>query len=417
MFLPLWLRIGFFLAVRQLRHTSLWTTTLIIFVMVLTFLNLVVVSGILVGLIEGSIRQWRNEYTSDVIISPRDQKEYVENSGNIKSILKNTAGVAAVSARYTAGAQLEANYQTKTEREKPNTASGQVYGIDPQDEQAVTGLGGKMLEGEYLQEGDYDQVVIGYFLLSQYVLIDSPNFSALKNVGVGDKIRVTVGGATREVRIKGIVLSKVDNVRRGIYMTDTQLKSLIGSDTGDVGEIAIRLTPEADPISVKESLLRLGVGDLAKVQTYEDAQPQFLKDIVQTFNMLGNAFSSIGLIVSSITIFIVIFINALTRRKFIGILKGIGINGRVIETSYVFQSVFYALIGSGIGLAVVYGFLVPYFAENPINFPFSDGILVAPFDETMVRIGLLVASTVIAGYIPASMIVRKNTLDSILGRK
>jgi hypothetical protein len=66
---------------------------------------------------------------------------------------------------------------------------------------------------------------------------------------------------------------------------------------------------------------------------------------------------------------------------------------------------------------VVYGFLVPYFAENPINFPFSDGILVAPFDETMVRIGLLVASTVIAGYIPASMIVRKNTLDSILGRK
>jgi ABC-type lipoprotein release transport system permease subunit len=312
---------------------------------------------------------------------------------------------------------MRANIQTKTEREKPNTASGQVYGIDPQDEQAVTGLGGKMLEGEYLQEGDYDQVVIGYFLLSQYVLIDSPNFSALKNVGVGDKIRVTVGGATREVKIKGIVLSKVDNVRRGIYMTDTQLKSLIGSDTGDVGEIAIRLTPEADPISVKESLLRLGVGDLAKVQTYEDAQPQFLKDIVQTFNMLGNAFSSIGLIVSSITIFIVIFINALTRRKFIGILKGIGINGRVIETSYVFQSVFYALIGSGIGLAVVYGFLVPYFAENPINFPFSDGILVAPFDETMVRIGLLVASTVIAGYIPASMIVRKNTLDSILGRK
>jgi ABC-type lipoprotein release transport system permease subunit len=103
MLLPLWLRIGFFLAVRQLRHTSLWTTTLIIFVMVLTFLNLVVVSGILVGLIEGSIRQWRNEYTSDVIISPRDQKEYVENSGNIESILKNTAGVAAVSARYTAG--------------------------------------------------------------------------------------------------------------------------------------------------------------------------------------------------------------------------------------------------------------------------------------------------------------------------
>jgi putative ABC transport system permease protein len=138
---------------------------------------------------------------------------------------------------------------------------------------------------------------------------------------------------------------------------------------------------------------------------------------VQTFNILGNAFSSIGLIVSSITIFIVIFINAITRRKFIGILKGIGIHGGAIEASYVFQSIFYAIIGSSMGLLLVYGFLVPYFAQNPINFPFSDGILVAPLDGTMLRILLLVVSTVIAGYIPAWMIIRKNTLDSILGRK
>ena len=50
------------------------------------------------------------------------------------------------------------------------------------------------------------------------------------------------------------------------------------------------------------------------------------------------------------TIFIVIFINALTRRKFIGILKGVGINGKAIEMSYMFQSIFYALFGSCIGL-------------------------------------------------------------------
>ena len=111
-----------------------------------------------------------------------------------------------------------------------------------------------------------------------------------------------------------------------------------------------------------------------------------------------------------------IFINAITRRKYIGILKGIGINGRVIEFSYVFQSIFYAVIGSGIGLAVVYGFLVPFFAAHPIDFPFSDGILVAPVDQTFFRVGLLVFSTLVAGYIPAWMIIRKNTLDSILGR-
>ena len=77
---------------------------------------------------------------------------------------------------------------------------------------------------------------------------------------------------------------------------------------------------------------------------------------------------------------------------------------------------FYALLGSGIGLLIVYFGLVPLFAAHPIDFPFSDGILVAPLIETLIRVGLLVFATLIAGYIPARMIVRKNTLDSILGR-
>jgi ABC-type lipoprotein release transport system permease subunit len=48
-------------------------------------------------------------------------------------------------------------------------------------------------------------------------------------------------------------------------------------------------------------------------------------------------FGSIGIVVSAITLFIVIFINAITRRKQIGILKGIGINSFAIEFSYLFQ--------------------------------------------------------------------------------
>jgi ABC-type antimicrobial peptide transport system permease subunit len=77
---------------------------------------------------------------------------------------------------------------------------------------------------------------------------------------------------------------------------------------------------------------------------------------------------------------------------------------------------FYAVVGSLIGLAVLYGFLKPYFDENPINFPFSDGILVAPIGPTLLRIALLLAATMIAGYVPARIVIQKNTLDSILGR-
>lgn len=414
--LTLNIKIGFFLAWRQIRRSSFWTTSLIVFVMVLTFLNLVVVSGILVGLIEGSISAWHAQYTGDVIISTLLNKEYIENSPNIIALVKSLPQVQSISPRFAKGATLEANYQTKKQTDKPNIAAANLVGINPAEENHVTGLGSHLLTGSYLNENDYDKVLIGYFLLKQYVPIDSPGFSALENVGVGTKIRIHIGDITREVTVKGILMSKVDNVRRGLYMIDSEAKSLMGRDDGNIAEIAIKLKPGVDPLAVKNTLVLSGVDSVAKVQTYADAQPQFLKDIVTTFRTLGNMLSSIGLVVASITIFIVIFINAITRRKFIGILKGIGINGQAIEISYILQSSFYAIVGSVIGLAVVYFALVPFFLAHPINFPFSDGILVAPLGETLVRVALLVFATVIAGYIPARMIVRKNTLDSILGR-
>lgn len=414
--LKLNIRIGFFLAVRQIRRASLWTTGLIIFVMVLTFLNLVVVSGILVGLIQGSVDAARTQYTSDVILSSLNDKKYIQNSQNILTLIKSLPEIDKVSARYQEGVLLEANYKTKKSTDKANTAAAQIIGISPQDEHAVTGMADFIDEGSFLDSNDYDKIVLGYFLLKQYVPVDSPNLSALENVGVGTKIRMTIDGLTREVTVKGILRSKVDEVTRNAFMVDSQVRSMIGRNDGNVDQIAIKLKESADPVLFRDALVRSGVDDYAKVQTYADAQPQFLKDIITTFNMLGNVFSSVGLVVSSITIFIVIFINALTRKKFIGILKGIGISGQVIEISYIFQSIFYAVCGSVIGLILLYGFLQPFVAAHPIDFPFSDGILVAPLTSTMIRISLLVFSTLIAGYIPARMIVRKNTLDSILGR-
>lgn len=416
MFNPLNIRIGLFLAVRAIRRASLWTTSLIIFVMVLTFLNLVVVSGILVGLIQGSINAWREEFTSDVIISTLPDKKYIENSPNLIELIKQIEGVESVSPRYSEGATLEANYKTRKETDKPNVAGAQIMGIDPKAENDVTGIRDSVFEGSYLSPDDYDQILIGYYLLSQYVPVDDPNLAALDNVRVGTKIRITVGDVTREVTVKGIIKSKVDSLTRNAFMVDSQFRSMIGRNDGNVDQIAVRLADGADPIAVKNALTMRGVDEYARVQTYADAQPQFLKDIINTFNMLGAAFGSIGLVVASITIFIVIFINALTRRKYIGIMKGIGIHGRVIEISYIFQSMFYALFGSAIGLTLLYFVLVPLFIAHPIDFPFSDGILVAPLGDTLFRVGLLIFATVIAGYIPAWMIIRKNTLDSILGR-
>ncbi len=414
--MPQFIRLGWFLAWRQVRRANKWTTSLIIFVMTLTFLNLVVVSGILVGLIEGAVEANKEFYTADVILSKKEKKDYIEQTPTVINIIKSLPEVEAYSARYVGSGRIEANYQSAANEDEIDSAGASFAGIDPVAEDKLTGVSKFVIEGEYLEPDDYDQVVLGAYLLKEYFPVESSAIQTLSNIEVGDKVRVTIGETKREMTVKGILRSKVDEISYRAYFVDRQFRDLIGRSDYNVGEISIKLKAGVEAGVVKEALLRAGVGEYARVQTFEDAQPKFLQDIKDTFALLGNLISSIGLVVASITIFIVIFINAITRRKFIGILKGVGVSGKTIEVSYVFQSFFYASIGSLIGFFILYGFLEPFIRTHPINFPFSDGILVAPLFGTVLKITVLILTTVIAGYIPARMIVRKNTLDSILGR-
>ncbi len=411
------LKVGFFLAVRDIKRASKWTTVLIIAVMVLTFLNLVVVSGILVGLIQGSVDAQRSRYTSDVVVSLLTEKKYIEQSQAIITLVKSLPEVEMVTARYVEEGRVEANYKRRLRTtDKVDQAGGSIVGINPIVEDNLTGLSKFVVEGEYLQPNDYDKILLGATMLYKYTPIDSAAFPLLKNVEIGDKVRVVVNGVTREVIVKGILKSKVDEIDRAVFMVDSQLRGLIGRGDFNVDTIAIKLKPGVDPNDVKNYLLKSGVGELARVQTFEDAQPKFLKDIQATFALLGNMIGSIGLAVASITIFIVIFVNAITRRRFIGIMKGIGISSMAIEFSYMVQSLFYALSGMIIGSLIVFLLLQPFFAAHPINFPFSDGILVATPLGTFIRALILFIATIIAGFIPARIVVKQNTLDAILGR-
>lgn len=413
-------KIGFFLAYRQLKHASIWTTSLIVMVMMLTFLNLVVVNGILVGLIQSSIEASEDRYSGDVIVSTLRQKSIIENSEEITKVLSNLPNVTDVIPRVLAGGNVKSDYnRLLKEGETPNQAGATVSGILPSQEDKATGLSKYVIDGSYLDDKDKDGVLIGAFLVNELTPIDAVGFSQLRDIKVGDRVKVTVGNNSREMYVRGFLKSKIDNIDARVIMIQSELRKLIGRSDTNVSEIAVKLTPgstELDALRVKEILSANGYDFDAKIQTATEAQPKFLKDMKDLFGLLGTLMGSIGLVVASITVFIVIFVNTLTRRKFIGILKGIGISSKSIEYSYIIQSAFYAIVGAILGMIILYGFLVPFIDAHPINFPFSDGILYAPIGGTMWRVLALFVTTVIAGYIPARMIVNKNTLDSILGR-
>lgn len=411
------LRVGFFLALRQVKNSSKWTNFLIIGVMTLTFLNLVVVSGVLVGLIDGASDAVGKRFLGDVFISNLNEKKFILNTSQILDVLRANPYVSGFSARYTEGGTIEANYKTKLRQDDIGDEVSAIFaGINPEEENRLTGIKSLLIEGEFINENDFDRVVVGSMLLDKYAGFESASFPTLSNVGVGSKIRVKIGEYTREVTIKGIIKSKVDELDRRIFFPEKQFRNLVNRFDLNVDEIAIGLKDGASPVEMKNYLNNLGFKEFAKIQTQEDAEPKFLKDIKKTFAILGNLISGIGLAVAAITIFIVIFINAITRRKYIGILKGIGVNARAIEIAYVFQSIFYAFVGTIMGSILIFGFLKPYVDAHPINFPFSDGIIVATLSGTMMRVFVLFIATLIAGYLPARIVINRNTLDSILGR-
>jgi putative ABC transport system permease protein len=415
------IKIGFFLAYRQLKHASIWTTGLIVVVMMLTFLNLVVINGILVGLVQSSIQASEERYTGSVIITTLAQKSIIENSTEIVNVLKNLSNVTDVVPRVLVSGSVEADYRRLLkEEETPNRSRTTISGIIPSQEDKATGLSDYVIgDGAYLNDDDKDGILIGAFIVNDLTPVDSPGFTQLRDVKVGDRVRVTVNGNSKEVYIRGFLKSKINDIDARVIMIQSELQKLVGRSDTNVSEIAVKLSQgstEEDALRVKEILSANGYDYDAKIQTSTEALPKFLLDLKNIFSVLGTLIGSIGLVVASITVFIVIFVNTLTRRKFIGILKGIGISSKSIEYSYIIQSAFYAVVGSALGMLVLYGFLVPFIDANPINFPFSDGILYAPIDGTMWRLLGLFITTVIAGYIPARMIVGKNTLDSILGR-
>lgn len=411
-------KLALFLTIRYIRSSALWTTFLIIGIMALTFTNLVFVNGLLIGVIDGALQEFRNHYSGDVILTPLTHHSYIENSNTVIQTVQNTPGVRMFTQRYIVDGTVQSEYQTRVDRRNAktlSTAGAPIVGIQPTQENRVTNLKDTLIEGSYLSDDRDDEILLGAGLVERY----SPSTAAidtLTDIHPGDRVILSFNGIEHEVTVRGIVETRVDTSDLRVYMSAQQLQEMLDQFARNVDEVALRTTADATPRDVHDALIARGVATHAEVDTWNGAIGSFLKDFRSIFGTLGNIIGSIGLIITSVTVFIIIFIRSITNQKSIGILKGIGIREHTIWLSYVLLALFYAIAGIILGLAVLYGIIVPYFFTYPIRFPFSDGIVSTTPLGTTVRAILVIIVTMIAGYIPAKYVSRKPAVDAIRKR-
>ena len=409
--------VGKFLAVRELKRNNPWSTALIIFVMSLTFFNMVLMGGILIGLADGMMSSFKTYYSSDILIKPTSQNVSIPQSSMLDSLIKSLPSYQALSKRYTVASILVNEDKVKIkDTEIGQRVSGTLVGINPIEEDVVTGLSTQVITGEFLNDYDTEAIVIGKGLLAEYSKGSSTE-SRLEGVVVGSRLKLIIGNYNTEVSVKGIIDTGNSTVDNRIFILESTMRALINNQNLNVNEVAILLNQGSNNKQAKEYIVdNFPYNTDIVVETAEETLPKAILDMKKTFSMLGNIVGVISLVVGAITIFIVIFVNAITRRKFIGIMKGIGISARAIEISYVIQSLFYALSGIIFSSFIVIWFLAPWFDLHPLKFPVTEGKLAITTSGLILRGLILTITALISGYIPAKMVTKQNTLDAILGR-
>ncbi len=404
-----------FLSFRQVKNANLWVNLLIIFIMTVTFLNLVFISGILDGIVTGASNDLRDHYSGDLIITPMENRENITQTFRLQDELDEYPKIKEKSIRRITGAQIEKEKEKEKPNVTPNEISATLAGIDFEKENSVTQLDKFLVEGSYPTD-ERNQILIGGGYLSEYE--SALDESSLDDVSIGDNVKVKYGNRSNEYEVAGILEAKFNEVNSRVFIDSREFKTLTGTSRHLSDEIAMNVEDPTDENleKLKSDLSSIVASSDSEVETWRESQGQFFDDLSTTFQLLGGVIGGIGITVASITLFIVIFINAIARERYIGIMKAIGIRSGIIKVSYILQSIFYAVIGSVIGFSILWFVMVPYFKDNPIDFPFSDGILDVTPQGIAIRIVVLVLSAIAAGLIPAHLIVKKNTIDSLLGR-
>lgn len=412
------LRIGFFLGLRQIQRANQWTNVLIITIVLFTFLNLVAVSGILTGIVDGALRTVRSEAIGDITLKALPDESHILETERVLRELDTFEGIQSFTPRYEGFAIIEANYKERRDLSiERDTIGVNIQGVNPVGENETLNLNSLVTEGEPLDENDFDSILIGKYYIDRYAKTYGDVFDSLKNVYPGDTVRVTVGDKSEEFKVKGILDSKIDIVSLSVFIPEKNFRRLFDRANLNADHIYLRLKPEYDEQTVEKQLQDAGIAEVAQIQSFNEGIPKFIKDTTKTFELLSTLIGAISIVIASITVFIIIFINILSRRRQIGILKAIGIRRQVIQYAYATQAAFYAIVGSTLGVLIVYLVLIPYFEQNPIDFPYSDVILSASGESIAYRCIALFIIMIFAGILPAWMIAKQNTLNTILGRK
>jgi len=407
------LKLALFLASKSITKGNKATLALMIFIMSLAFVNLIFISSILNGIVVALNDQIKTNIVSNIVIEPQEEpvkKDYIIHAEELRREIENIPGVAATAGRYKLAATIAYD---KEKNGKFIYRSVEIIGVDSENEKNISEIPQKIIEGRYLEGLGAGDIVIGSGLAGGYDGAGE-EITSLKGARVGDKLKTTFSnGVVRNYTIRGIFKVNFDEVDgRMVFITIKEAESIL-SVSGNASQILVKIDkPDAEDYCIGQIQK---IAPNLKVKKWNDYMGG-MGGIAESFDMITLIISAIGLAVAAITIFILIYVNVVNKRRQIGILKAIGIKQNIIIYSYIFQALFYAIFGVIIGALLIFYVIEPYFAGHPLDLPIGEVGLALNSQMIIQNILSLLAAAFIAGLIPSRQAARENILKAIFGR-
>jgi len=397
------LKVAGFLAFTSIRKGNKGIILLTVLILSIVTANLLFVSGLLNGLVTSADNKIKDTYAGDIVVESATEYPLISDIDTLMDEIKDIDGVVAVTFRNDLGAAVS------YDNERTNCI---VYGILPDHEEEIFTISESMIEGTYLDPGDYDEILLGMQIAGADDNSIALYARSLKKVHAGDYILVTyANGINKTYKVKGIFYTEFIQTDVQAYVTEDEFEEKVEpSVAGKASSVRIKISNTANAAAVIDQVGELREG--LRILTWED-YAGIVRSMTDSFNVIHAILNMVNLLVAGITVFIVTYIDVTNRRRQIGIQRAIGITPGSIIVAYLLRAIFYAIVASAVSILVFLYIVMPVEARYPFHFPFGDVNLVTGFSSMLQAVIILLCATVVAAFIPVWMTLRIKILDAI----
>ena len=155
------IKTAFFIAYKTITKGHKSTVALIIFILSLSFFNLMFVSGFLSGFSDGIMKSMIDTSTAHIIVMPQEdptRKDFILDQNSVRAQIQTIPGIVATTSHYQLGGSVAYD---KENNGKFKYVSAPIIGVTQTEEKNVLTVHENMVSGEFPDNSKEDEIVLG----------------------------------------------------------------------------------------------------------------------------------------------------------------------------------------------------------------------------------------------------------------